>query len=383
MGNDGLSWPAVRSIHLQGGCRSNDVENMLQLEPVASNGEIASFQTPGYAAAYGLLSKAGFQIIGVDFYTEVEQADGRRLPSWRAYRHIGSTNWPCAEQADTWSFLAHSAIREKNGLLWDVASRISHQLRTCDWRLRQVSECYRDQLSATVRTQRFLDGRRFYDGFTWLGYLAIQAFLVDACVLRDYLAEYRGLILTQAGQHTFRRKITRISSLKTYYLDKVTLSVPVDQVLGKATEPGGWLYLLGTYRDLVVHSAPLARAGRDLYAVCKALPLDAAKTLPSIKLPIPPDPESIAKSRSSGAYWEDPEQNFARFRNALENPDVALDGLQYAHAALGHLSLLAIQLAAISPVKPEMPALTDKDIIQIEIVKGGNDDETGRRSAER
>lgn len=381
MGDDGSSWPAVRSIHLQGGCRSNDVENMLHLDPVASNGQIASFQTPGYAAAYGLLIKAGFQIIGVDFYMEVEQADGRRLPGWRAYHHIGSTSWPCAEGADTWSFLAHSAIREKNGLLWDVASRISHQLRTCDWRLRQVSECYRDQLWATVRAQGFLDGRRFYDGFTWLGYLAIQAFLVDACVLRDYLAEYRALILAQAGQHAFKDKVTRISSLKRHYLDKVVLSLPVDQLLRQATEPGGWLHLLGSYRDLVVHCAPLARAGRGLYAVCTSLPLDSGMTLPSIKLPVPPDPESIAKSRTSGAYWEDPEQNFARFRNALANPDAALDGLQYSHAVLGQLSLLAVELVAISPVEPEMPVLTDKDIIEVKVVKGGSDGGTGRRSA--
>lgn len=337
------------------------------MEPYASNSKIASFPLPNYASAYALLAEAGFRTIGADMYTQVEQADGRYLPVWRAYHRSGRSSWPCAEQADEWSFLAHAAIKGKNGLLWDVASRITHQLRTCDWRLRQLSECYRDQLWATVRRKDFREGHRFYEGFTWVGYLAIHSFLVDACVLRDYLGEYRALLLAQSGQHCFKSKITTIGSLKKQYLDRGNLSLAVDNDLHKATGAGGWLYVLGSYRDLVIHSAPLARAGKDLYAVCKSVPLDGATTIPSIKLPIPADPESIAKSRASGAYWDDPEQNFARFKNALEDPDAALDGLEYSHASLGHLAGLAAQLAAISPFKPEMPVLTEKDIVDIKI----------------
>ena len=33
-------------------------------------------------------------------------------------------------------------------------------------------------------------GKRFEDGFTKLAYIAIQSHLVDACILRDYLAEF-------------------------------------------------------------------------------------------------------------------------------------------------------------------------------------------------
>jgi hypothetical protein len=238
--------------------------------------------------------------------------------------------------------------------------------------LRQVSDCYRDQLNALVRASSFRDGHRFVDGFTWLAYLAIQSFLVDACVLRDYLAEYRALLLTQAGQHTFKGKVTRIGSLKKQYLNKLSSPVPVDQTLFKASEPGGWLHLLGNYRDLVVHFAPLASAGKDLYAVCSSLQLNSEASLPTVKLPIPPDPEKISESRTSGDYWNDPEQNFARFLNALEDPNSAKDGLQYAHSSLGHLALLASELIAISPIKPEMRVLTDNDIIDIHVMKGAS-----------
>jgi len=301
--------PAVRSIHLQGGCRANDLGGKLQLELTASNGKTAVLTPPTFHHAYGVLTRAGFTVVGADFYFEVAQADGRRLPDWRAYHHLGRTSWPCAEQADNWSFIAHAAILQKNRLLWDVASRVRHQLRSCDWRLRQISECYRDQLHSKVRNSQFVDGQRFDDGFTWLAYLAIQAFLVDACVLRDYLAEYRALILTQTGSVTFNGKVTRIGSLKKQCLSKGPLNIPVDQAMKKATEPGGWLHLLGSYRDLVVHYAPLASAGKSLYAVCRPLRLDAETTLPAIKLPIPPDPDKISAGRTSGAHFDDPEQN--------------------------------------------------------------------------
>lgn len=344
------------------------MSDQLELEPAASNGQIACLFSPNYPQSYELLRKYGLQTLGVDFYLDVAQADGRRLPSWRSYHHIGSTSWPCAEQAETWSFIAHGAFQEKNGLLWDVASRIRHQLRVCDWRLRQISECYRDQLRATLGNGEFVEGRRFSNGFTWLGYLAIQSFLVDACVLRDYFAEYRALILLQAGQHKFTSKVTRMGSLKKQYLNRANLTFSADQALADATEAGGWLRLLGSYRNLVVHFAPLASAGSSLYAICVALRFQGDMALPSIKLPIPPDPEKISESRASGTYWDDSELNYARFLNALANPVEALDGLQYAHSVLGHLATLAIHLGVMSPVKPKERVLTEKDIINIKII---------------
>lgn len=276
--------PAIRSIHLQGGCRANDVKGW-SLSCSHPNGEVAQLTAANFYHAYAALRDAGFLIIGADFYFELEQVDGRRLPSWRAYHRVGATSWPCAEQADQWSFIAHSAFRVQNGLLWDVASRVSYQMRVCDWRLRQVSESYRDQLHATVRSREFDEGRRFQDGFTWLGYLAIHAFLVDACILRDYLCEYRALLLTQSGARKFRGKITRMGSLKKHFLSKDSLTAPIDQAMNQASDPGGWLHLLGNYRDLVVHYAPLANAGHDLYALCETIPFQGQITLPAIKLP--------------------------------------------------------------------------------------------------
>jgi hypothetical protein len=359
----------ARCIHLDGGCRALDAQNdKLQLDPAASNGKTAVISLPSYHAAYAVLQKAGLKVVGVDLYCAPEQTDGRRLPDWRGYYPVGTSLWPCAEQADHWSFIAHAAFQQEQGPLWDVASRVSHQLRTCDWRLRQVSECYHQQLSATVRQEGFEAGRRFMDGFTWLGYLALQSFLVDACVLRDYLAASRSLLLPQPSDDAARPKIRGMASLKKYYLNKVSSDVPIDKVLAETTAPGGWLHRLSSYRVLVVHCAPLASAGKTLYAVCIALPLDASTTLPAVKFPLPSDPEGIQAGRSSGAYLNDPEMNYARFRNALDDPDEALDGLHYAHATLGQLAVLAAELSALMPVNPVMPHLMEKDLLDIKIV---------------
>src|SRR5438105_3706009 len=89
---------------------------------------------------------------------------------------------------EIWRQIAHAAFKAKRGRLWDSASRIAHQLRVCGWRLRQVSEAYRDQLWARS-DGKFAAGQHFQDQFTWLVYLAIQSFLLDACILRDYIAE--------------------------------------------------------------------------------------------------------------------------------------------------------------------------------------------------
>jgi hypothetical protein len=364
-------WKAVRSVHLQGGCRAfNGLNNSVELQPRASNGKIAAIVTPTYHGLFPILAQAGFSVIGADFYFDRDQTDGRRLPEWRAYNALPGSLWPTIDQADQFSFIAHAAIKDKNGELWDIARRITYLLRTCNWRVRQISDAYHQQLMAYVKANSFTAGNRRNDEFTWLGYLAIQSFLVDACTLRDYLAEYRALIMSQAGTIPAKPRITKMASLVSRYLSVNPSLTPVDRHLSDATAVGGWLHEIGSLRDLAVHVAPLADADKRLYALCKSVPIDAQETLPSIKLPIPAEPSKIAASRHSGAHFDDPQLNFARFSNALENPDVALDGLEYAHWSLGRLASLASELSAISPVAPEMPSLTAADIIDLKITNG-------------
>jgi hypothetical protein len=94
---------------------------------------------------------------------------------------------------------------------------------------------------------------------------------------------------------------------------------------------------------------------------------------PSLKLPLPPDPGNIAAGRASGAFLDDPELSYARFKNLLEDPSLTVDGLQYVHGALGQLVYVAAELLAIAPLTPEMPVWTDADIIDFKIVTTDGD----------
>jgi hypothetical protein len=219
--------------------------------------------------------------------------------------------------------------------------------------LRQISG-YGQQIQSLVENGDFEHGRRSADLFTWEGYLSIQSYLVDACVLRDYFAEFVALVLEQRRELVGVR-ITAMAALCKNYLRKPGAVGPFVEQLKAATAYGGWLHNLGQYRDLVVHAAPLASADRHLYALCQALDLSNGETLPSVKLPIPGDPGAISGKRSNGHFFSDPDMSFARFSYALDDPEGAIDGLQYAHLSFGRLVQLSSNLLVQSPVPPTMP----------------------------
>lgn len=346
--------PALRCIHLLGGCRAHHYAgNWIRLEPLALDVSELIVEVSEYAAAYAALHRIGLPVIGVDFYSDPAQVQDIRPPDWRSYLQSANTSWLCAAQADAWSQIAYGAVRQTRGHFWDVASRVSYQLRACQWRFRQLSEAYEQQLSAIVRSRKFKIGSWIVDEFTWLAYLAVQSFLIDACVLRDYLAECRAMILTPPIQAS--RKVTDLATLRDLYLSKIDPILEIDKELTAATEQGGWLFRLSAYRNLVVHYAPIASAGRDLYSYSLIRYLHNGGELPSVKLPIPSEPRKIIENRRTGSYLEDPDANYARFLNALKDPDSASDSLEYSWGVLGNLAMLASKLSEISPVAPRIP----------------------------
>jgi hypothetical protein len=354
--DQGLYWPLIRMVHLQGGCRALSEPEHLTLYPNSSNGKGCriSPKNPNYYEIFNQLRKVGFSVIGADFYDSPEP--GITSPfNWRMHHDLERSPWIVINQADIWSHISYGAADQKNGLLWDVASRISQQMHTCEWRVRQISDCYAQTLNAKVINERFEENQRFYDGFVWYCYLSIQSFLVDACVLRDYFAEYSALMLQQSGKIQKGKKITRMAPLVKNYLKKADFDNSFSSILLAPTEENGWLHKLGQLRDLVVHVAPLASAGRTLYAICKSIPLEGINTLPSIKVPIPSNSQEISLSRSNGDYFLDPEMSYAKFSNALDETELAIDGLDYAHWIIGQLSLISKELVELCPVSPVIP----------------------------
>lgn len=358
-------WKAVRVVHLTGGCRAiNGLDPNVQFEPAALNGKKAAFVTRAYGTIFSDLETLKLELIGTDFYSHNLEVKGIHPPNWRPYHRFPRTVWPSEDEAQRWSQIGYAAFSRTNGRLWDVASRISHQLRVCSWRLRQVSESYCDQLGAKVGGGDFNIGTRFVDGYTWLAYLSIQAYLVDACVLRDYLAEYYALILRPDNELLGKNSITSMGGLlKRKVLNNIGSEDSVANALREATSEEGWLHELGAYRDLVVHSAPLAKAQGQMFAVATEVHLGTTGALPAIRLPIPANPLGIAKARTTGEYFDNFARQFELFVQASQGDAPSSDGMAYAHSALGRLTLLASQLADRSPVPPEMPHFNQTNII--------------------
>jgi len=357
-------WPAARFVHLPGGCRAiNNPGPEVDFLPVALNGKHAHINLRAYATIYADLERLGLPIIGIDFCSHILEVEERIPPNWRVYHKSPITAWPATDVATKWARIGHGAHERKNGRLWDLASRISHQMRVCSWRLREISEAYRKQLFAHVCDGEFRDGQRFEDGFTWLAYLSIQSFLVDACVLRDYLAEFAAHFIYGPRACSKKVSVTSMAGLKKVFLDKSGDSDVLSMSLREAVGEGGWLQKLGNYRDLVVHSAPLAKAQHKLLAVTEVLKLGESGGLPSVKCPIPDNPQVISSARAKGDYFENFTIQFETFIGAAAGSVQNRDGLIYAHEALGRLALLSASLSDNSPVPPEMLVLNESDLL--------------------
>lgn len=298
------------------------------------------------------------QVFGLSALQHQLELDGVVPPEWRTVHYEPRPAWLGNDVAVTWSQIAYAAWKARAGHLWDCAARVSYQIETVTVRLRQISDGYASQLMSLVARGDFSDGERLDDLWTKPVFLAVQSFLTDACVLRDYLAEFAAAFLYRVGRP---KRITKMAGLCEF----IRREQPADALTGKlwsACEPGGWLFDLGKYRNLVVHAAPLALAQRRLWVWCQAHPLPDGDLLPTVRFPLPPNPAAIMKARDNPDY-EDFEKLAQDFAGVAKVSSTLLDALQYAHGVLGDAAELATELAAFSPVAPRMPTLRRDDLV--------------------
>lgn len=345
-----MEWLSVREVHISGGIRVLSYDRSCNfLYPGDMAGEKTTIEIQKYSSLFSDIKRLGLEVVGCDFFT------GSHLeapPEWRS-KPSSSLGWLTWEQGRDWSFIAHGAFRKGDSKLYDVATRISHQLRSCEWRVRQLSESYMDQLNSKLKSGDFKSDQRFLDGFTELCYLAAQTFLIDACTLRDYLIEFYWHV-----KPTGTANITSIGSLLKHWKKTPPLD-PHGVKIQEISSKGNWLDILGSYRNLIIHAAPLATAGATLYAITGTVQLSNSEYLPFVKLPLPSDPAKLKDDRSSGKHFDDPSLRRARFHNIIESTEAvsALDSLTYANSCLEKLSIWAASLAELSPVEAEMPVI--------------------------
>lgn len=365
MKNNTQNWPtAIRVIHLKGGGRAiNNPGPSVIIHPQTIDNKELRLQLKTYGSIYSNLEVLGFDIIGTDFYAHVSEIEGNAPPRWQAFHRQDETVWPTTEVTRLWRQIAHASFKRKKGFLWDVSSRIAHQLRVVAWRLREISEAYRIQLRSRINKGDYEEGIMFEDRNTWFMYNALQTFLVDACILRDYLAEFAGNIIFSNRYNFKTQAITGISSLIKDVLNKVSeQDVLIDQ-FKVATDNGGWIKILGDYRNLVMHSAPLVYAEKKLFAICDSFNIGQNKKFPAIRCPIPDDPGNIIKSRAKGIYFESFSDQFDKFSKAARGEIPSLDGVEYAHMILKNLVDLSKRLSKECPIKSKEIVIDKLDIV--------------------
>jgi len=146
-------------------------------------------------------------------------------------------------------------------------------------------------------------------------------------------------------------------------LNKIHDPDPLTEELQIAVGENGWLKVLGNYRDLVIHAAPLARAKSNLMSLCENLEIGGEMTMPAIRCPLPENPDTIISARSTGVHFEDFENQFNVFVKAASGDVAMIDGMDYASETLGRLSVLANKIAEKSPVAPEKMVFDESNII--------------------
>ncbi len=353
-------WPAIRIFHLAGGARAiNEKNGKVKFFPEIEGRQSIKMEIGTYAEVYKKLESLGLKIYGVDFYYHVIHMSGGAPAEWRPYNRSTEGGWLIELTVQTWRDIAHAAFKKQDGFLWDMSSRIAYQLRTAAWRLREISEAYHNQVNGIIQRSAFKDGNQIMDGFTEFVNMALQGFLVDICILRDYLAEFIAIVfkVNDSGKN----RITMMSQL-IEPLKKFSVSEPVIQQLKEATGTGGWIKVMSSYRNLIVHSAPLAIAQEKVLAKCTELKIEGKESIPSVLYFLPKDPEIICKSRSQGSHFIDFSNMIEKFAPSGEEQKPTLDGMDYAHSVLEKMGKLARDLARKSPITAE-PMVFDKSNI--------------------
>jgi len=362
MDSNQKAWPASRIVHLPGGClASNYSDSPVIFLPESLTGGSVEYEISEYHELAKLFCDLNMTVIGVDYFQSQQEIDGIVPPVWKALNLIDGKFCSINDLADVWSNIGHSAYIKKDGRLWDISSRISHQLNVCSWRLSELSTKYQQQLKARTLQGKFKIGQLFIDLNTWHVYLSIQAFLVDACVLRDYLAEFVNYFVV-SQKYNLDLSITSMGGLLKG-INKIEIDDLVLTYIKESAAPRGWLKKLGEYRDLVVHSAPLAKAEQKLFVVSSELDIGTQYKLPSIICPIPDNPKEIAASRSKGNFFENFEKQIGLFNKAANMDIPSTDGLVYAHSVVGNLYKFAHMLVDESPVIPKRMTFDESNII--------------------
>lgn len=348
-------WPyAHREVHLLGGIYAiNDPEkkDKVFLYPNCIDGSKAVITIPEFKKLYGGIRKINLDpIIGVDFYWNEDQVEGICPPEWRAVTSISGQQWAHTDLGWRWGRISNQAYKEELGHLWDISKRIERQISTLSDTYRSLSLAYRNQLHSKVESG-FEVGGKFENGYSSYIYNAFQHFLFDACMLRDYLSEF---IFHYVVPSHIKDDITHMaitSKVFQKFYKGYEVETELDIYYKNICEDGGWLNILGCYRDLVMHACPLSMPKQRAWIRCETIAIGNNKQLPRIIAPIPKNPAVIKNDRNSFKYFKDFKAQANDFFGKSNNKDESIDLLEYSSEVMSEFSVFLRLAVERSPVE--------------------------------
>lgn len=359
-------WPIVfREVHLLGGgyaINSPEEKDKVFIFPNTLTNQTAVLTLKNFNQLYSSLNSLGHKVIGVNFLYHEMHFDGSSLPEYRFYHDYKNETWAHTEARQKWGEISNSAYRMQKGHLWDLSKRIQYVIDTINNSFYDLSIIYRKQLNAKVIKNDLKIGQKFEDAFSSLIYDKFQIFLFNACILRDYIAEYVFHYIVPNDIKTDKHMNTTSRIYKKYY-EKRTVTSEFDKYFKDICSPTGWLHKLGVYRDVVMHACPLSMPNKKAWVRLDSINLIGSQQAPRIIAPIPRNPELIKLERNNYEFFQDFTKQVDQFFDRSNDEDKSIDLLEYSLEVMQNFSKLLWETIYLSPVQGEIMAFGPHNII--------------------
>ncbi|GAB3319257.1 hypothetical protein GCM10027428_23720 [Haliea atlantica] len=138
----------------------------------------------------------------------------------------------------------------------------------------------------------------------------------------------------------------------------------------RSCDEGGWLHIVGSYRDLVTHACPMFMADSQLWIRIEGLSLVGDKVIPKVLAPIPKNPATIKLERNTPGEFYKFEKRLRDFVGDSNDAANSQDILTYATSVMRNFSDFIWRLSEEVPYKGVTYTVKSSEIIgEIEIIE--------------
>lgn len=330
---------------------------------------LGQVDVPSFPAFVHALESQGLRVIGVEFIQSEFELKAVQPPEWRAF--CPGRGWTVHEAISDWRERSYAASEGGDSEFADLAARIAFGLAAAQERVRQTALAYSAQLRGLQVQGRLTSRAEFEDLFGIEVTLAIHAAFYDFGAIRDAIAEFLAVYVFKLDTTDRSWDMATLAQKLRGKLASDHLTNQLLQITSSRSNPPGWLYVMGEYRNLFMHVAPVQYARSTPSAVQEMESFGSLGLLPVLYHPLPVDPASLKRGRleqlkQRGQFGDDADIRHAR------NRAVEPDALEYLGDTLLMLADLSEQVSTHAPHQRMPIHLTDADIVgDIRIDRGG------------